>query len=222
MRHRVFRQPADRGVTPRTILVRSRRTRAISHRASLVSGALRTLVRREQTGTEIDIAHAVPVYRSTSDSQFQTIKAFYRYDRTQLDDKVIETIETADWLREKIEYRGGNDEKAVAYLYLPKNTKPPYQVIQYLPAGDVYGGFTTLPVHVETFAASQIKAVRGSRGRTKRLYRARISRRLQTGTRKVGTISGQFGPECTGSSSRPRLSRDATGYRQGSYSILGM
>ena len=109
---------------------------------------------------KIDIAHAVPIYRSTSDPQFQTIKAFYRYDRIQLDSKVLDTIETADWRREKIEYRGGNDEKAIAYLYLPKNTRPPYQVIQYLPAGDVYGGFTTLPVHVETFAASQIKAGR--------------------------------------------------------------
>lgn len=107
-----------------------------------------------------DEKQAAPVYKPSSDTQFNTIRAFYRYDKTPPAGKVIDVVETADWRREKIEYLGRNDEKALAYLYLPKNTKPPYQVIQYLPAGDVYGGFATLPVHVENFAASQIKAGR--------------------------------------------------------------
>lgn len=108
----------------------------------------------------LDEDQIVPVYKKTADAQFQAIRAYYRYDKTPPNGKVIDVVETADWRREKIEYLGGGDEKAIAYLYLPKNTKPPYQVIQYLPAGDVYGGFATLPVHVETFAASQIKAGR--------------------------------------------------------------
>jgi len=110
--------------------------------------------------SRFDEAEAVPIYKKTSDAQFQALNAYYRYDKTPRNGRVTEVVETADWRREKIEYLGGNDEKAIAYLYLPMNTKPPYQVIQYLPAGDVYGGFATLPVHVETFAASQIKAGR--------------------------------------------------------------
>ncbi|MEQ1605804.1 MAG: protein kinase [Pyrinomonadaceae bacterium] len=107
-----------------------------------------------------DESKAVPLYKKTSQSEFEGYRSFYRYDKTPTGGKIIDAIETADWRREKIEFAGANDEKAIAYLYLPKNAKPPYQTIQYVPAGDVYGGFATLPVHVETFASSQIRAGR--------------------------------------------------------------
>lgn len=111
-------------------------------------------------GVRIERSHEVPQYKVLSASEFAALREFYRYDRSALDARSIETVTTPEWVREKIAYKGSNDEQALAYLYLPRNVRPPYQAIQYLPAGDVYGGFSSVPQHVETFAASQIKAGR--------------------------------------------------------------
>lgn len=109
---------------------------------------------------KIDNDLSVPVYVPMTAVKFEAAKAFYRYDKTPPFGTILEVDETPDWRREKIEFTGMNDEKALAYLYLPKNTKPPYQTIQYLPAGDVYQGFSTVPQHIENFASAQIKAGR--------------------------------------------------------------
>lgn len=102
----------------------------------------------------------IPKYAVTTPQKLAQLATFYRYDKTAIEGRTTEVIETPDWRRERIEYPGGNDDKVVAYLYLPRNAAPPYQVITYLPAGDVFGGFITLHEHVEVFAAPQIKAGR--------------------------------------------------------------
>jgi eukaryotic-like serine/threonine-protein kinase len=109
---------------------------------------------------KIDQTNAIPVYKPSTPEQFRQLKTYFRYDKTPPAGRIVETVDTAEWRRERIEYRGANDETALAYLYLPKSAAAPYQVIQYLPAGDVYGGFSTVSQHVETFAASQIRAGR--------------------------------------------------------------
>lgn len=103
---------------------------------------------------------AVPVYTPVGLAEFSSFRRLYRYDKSLSTGRVIETVDAPEWRREKLEFSGANDSLAIGYLYLPKNAKAPYQVIAYLPAGDVYGGFSTLPTHVETFASSQIKAGR--------------------------------------------------------------
>lgn len=97
-------------------------------------------VKGDQGAMRIDIAHQVPVYTPTTEATFRALLSHYRYDQTPLDGQVDEVKDTEDWRREKITYVGANDERALAYLYLPKNVSKPFQVIQFVPAGDVYGG----------------------------------------------------------------------------------
>ena len=84
----------------------------------------------------------------------------FRYDALPLAAQIVETVETTEWRREKISYLGGQDERALAYLYLPKTASPPLQVIVYVPAGDAYGGFFTAAESAEMQVAPFIKAGR--------------------------------------------------------------
>src|SRR6185503_4092730 len=68
--------------------------------------------------------------------------------------------ETEDWRREKITYTGAADERVIAYLYLPKNYPKPFQVINFVPAGDVYGGYVTLAEALEMQLVPHIKSGR--------------------------------------------------------------
>ena len=58
----------------------------------------------------------------------------YAYDKTPLND-VRESVEEAeDWMREKITFDAAyGNERMMAYLFLPKGGKPPYQTVVYFP-----------------------------------------------------------------------------------------
>jgi serine/threonine protein kinase/cephalosporin-C deacetylase-like acetyl esterase len=114
----------------------------------------------DQGAKPIDTTKQVPVYTPTSEAYFNSLLSHYRYDKSPLDARVIETTETGEWRREKITYLGANDERVIAYLYLPKSSRKPYQTIQFVPAGDVYGGYNTLAVSVEMQLAPFIRSGR--------------------------------------------------------------
>jgi len=94
----------------------------------------------DQGGARISAAEQAPVYPRSSDAQFQAFLTHYRYDRTPLEAKVEETIETADWKRERVSYLGAGGERAFGYLFLPKGPRPPFQVIQFVPGSGAYNG----------------------------------------------------------------------------------
>ena len=114
-------------------------------------------------GNQGDMALApseeVPSYRPTSGAEAQAMLRHYQYDRTPLEAQVVEVEEKEAWRREKIFYAGAGGERAFAYLYLPKNTPPPLQVIHYVPTDAAYYGLT-VPEEVEAHAAPYIKAGR--------------------------------------------------------------
>lgn len=114
----------------------------------------------DQGAMRIDTAHQIPVYVPTPEATFRALLSHYRYDKTPLDGQVVEVKETEDWRREKITYVGANDERALAYLYLPKNVSKPFQVIQFVPAGDVYGGYMTIPEATEMMLPPHIRSGR--------------------------------------------------------------
>lgn len=114
----------------------------------------------DQGAMPIDTSRQVPVYTPTSDAYFNSLLSHYRYDNSPTDARVIETTETAEWRREKISYLGANDERVIAYLYLPKNSQKPFQTIQFVPAGDVYGRYITLAESVEMQLAPFIRSGR--------------------------------------------------------------
>ncbi len=69
------------------------------------------------------------------DEVFEIYKSLYAYDRTELNAAVDASDETSEhWRMEKVSFDApyGN-ERVIAYLYLPRKTAPPYQVVLYSP-----------------------------------------------------------------------------------------
>jgi DNA-binding winged helix-turn-helix (wHTH) protein/dienelactone hydrolase len=78
--------------------------------------------------------------KPVSDSVFRVLQGFYTYDRTALD-PVREALDESapGWRAEKIGLNAAYaHERFAAWLYLPKNSKPPYQTVVYFPAGAAY------------------------------------------------------------------------------------
>ena len=70
---------------------------------------------------------------------FHAYEALYAYDKTPLNAKVEGAVQdTADWREEKITFDAAyNGERMIAYLFLPKHVKPPYQTIVFCPSARV-------------------------------------------------------------------------------------
>lgn len=77
---------------------------------------------------------------SLSNETFEGYKTFFGYDKTPLNEKIISRNSNGkDWTLEKIQYDAAyNNDKITAYLFLPKNSKPPYQAVIYLPGSAVF------------------------------------------------------------------------------------
>ncbi len=69
------------------------------------------------------------------DSVFQVYKEQYSYDKTDLKSKVEWRNATfKDWAEEKITFNAAyENERVIAYLFLPKSGPPPYQTVIYFP-----------------------------------------------------------------------------------------
>jgi dienelactone hydrolase/predicted Ser/Thr protein kinase len=81
--------------------------------------------------------------RLAPEEVFAAYLALYAYDPRPLDAKVEARDEShPDWVREKVSFRAAyGNERVPAYLYLPRNSRPPYQAIVYAPgAAAVVGG----------------------------------------------------------------------------------
>jgi len=69
------------------------------------------------------------------DSVFQAYRGQFSYDKTGLDAHVDwEKESPEDWTQEKITFDAAyGRERVIAYLFLPRNTPPPYQTVVYFP-----------------------------------------------------------------------------------------
>ncbi|HUP35211.1 MAG TPA: protein kinase [Candidatus Limnocylindria bacterium] len=108
---------------------------------------------------EIPPTDVVPVYKTVDDRTFEEFRKRYEYVREPLNARVVERVETPDWIREKIHYTVAG-KSVPAYLYLPRRVRRPLQVIHFLPAGDVTGGYRTLPHTIEVQLAPLIRGGR--------------------------------------------------------------
>ncbi|HET7435416.1 MAG TPA: bifunctional serine/threonine-protein kinase/formylglycine-generating enzyme family protein [Thermoanaerobaculia bacterium] len=102
----------------------------------------------------------VPVLHPASDAEFAKIAARYEYAPEPLAAHVVEKSDAEAWTRETIAFRGANGKTATLYLYLPKQVRPPLQVIHYVPASDVELGVSTLTHALELAMAPHIRAGR--------------------------------------------------------------
>jgi formylglycine-generating enzyme required for sulfatase activity/dienelactone hydrolase len=84
-----------------------------------------------------DFSKAKPV----SDDVFRAYQAMYAYDKTPLNATVEGVVQdTADWREEKITFDAAyNGERMAAYLFLPKQVRPPYQTVVFFPSANILG-----------------------------------------------------------------------------------
>jgi dienelactone hydrolase len=70
-----------------------------------------------------------------TDEVFAAYKRLYSYDPGELAARVESTSDESDlWRVERVSYNAAyGDERVPAYLFLPKNSKPPYQTVIYFP-----------------------------------------------------------------------------------------
>jgi len=77
-------------------------------------------------------------YRSeepVSDIEFQILKMQFQYDKTDLNSKIEDRDETpAEWTIEIVSFDAAYEQdRMLAYLFLPKEAVPPYQTLIYFP-----------------------------------------------------------------------------------------
>jgi len=85
------------------------------------------------------IPHSEPYHVGRSpvdDKTFQIYQRRYAYDKTPLEAKTEYRDDKYEyWIKEKVTYRTVYGERMAAYLYLPRQAKPPYQAVMWAPGG---------------------------------------------------------------------------------------
>ncbi|HXM23878.1 MAG TPA: protein kinase [Terriglobales bacterium] len=76
--------------------------------------------------------------KPVSDQLFQAYRGVYSYDKTPLNASVEPYgQDEEDWKAEKITYTAAyGNERAIAYLFLPKKAKPPFQTVLFFPGSN--------------------------------------------------------------------------------------
>jgi pimeloyl-ACP methyl ester carboxylesterase len=77
--------------------------------------------------------------KPASDEVFRAYTAIYYYDKKPLNAKSEGVVQdAADWRKEKVTFNAAyGNERVIAYLFLPKNVRPPYQTIVFFPSARV-------------------------------------------------------------------------------------
>jgi hypothetical protein len=101
-------------------------------------------------------------YPVSTDAEFRAAKARYAYEKTHLHAVVLAAEETTLWRREEIAFDGYGGERAKAFLYLPKNSAAPYQVIHFLGGTNLKYGIPVTHI-VESKAARLAPHLRSGR-----------------------------------------------------------
>jgi len=76
--------------------------------------------------------------KPVSDEIFRIYKRLFSYDKTELNPVVELTDDSSPfWIKEKITYDAAYGKaRIIAYLFLPKNSTPPYQTVIYFPGAN--------------------------------------------------------------------------------------
>ena len=73
--------------------------------------------------------------KAVPDKTFAIYRQMYGYDKVPIEGRTESVADSnSDWRLEKVSYRAAyGDERIPAFLYLPKNAKPPYQTVLWIP-----------------------------------------------------------------------------------------
>jgi formylglycine-generating enzyme required for sulfatase activity/dienelactone hydrolase len=113
--------------------------------------------------------------KPASDREFEILKNVYAYQKTPLDAEIDYTDDShPDWIRQRITYNAAyNNERMIAYLFLPKNSRPPYQVVLWFPGA---GGMAYHYIEEYTMGAVDY-IVRSGRAVIYPIYKGTFERR---------------------------------------------
>ncbi len=114
----------------------------------------------EQGAMKINLEERIPSYTPVDKATFKTFLTHFKYDKKPLNATVIETTETVNWTKEKVTFSGVDDERIIAYLYLPTGVAKPYQCLNFIPHSDVIEGQQLTDEATEHTLGPQIKAGR--------------------------------------------------------------
>jgi eukaryotic-like serine/threonine-protein kinase len=95
-----------------------------------------------QGGHALRVNVETPVYTPVDDATFRALLSHYAYDPRPLNARTTDVVEAAGWIRERVAYDGPAGSRVVAYLYLPRTGRPPFQTIVYVPGIDTFFGIT--------------------------------------------------------------------------------
>jgi serine/threonine protein kinase/dienelactone hydrolase len=77
--------------------------------------------------------------KPVSDDVFRAYAGLYSYDKGELNARVEALGATEGWSRQRVTFDAAyNQERVIAYFFLPKNAPPPLQVVVYYPGGFAY------------------------------------------------------------------------------------
>jgi len=85
--------------------------------------------------TKVEMVPDFYKLKPVPDSVFKVYKEQFTYDKKDLNARLEWRNESAkDWVQEKITFDAAyENERVIAYLFLPKNAKPPFQTVVYFP-----------------------------------------------------------------------------------------
>lgn len=115
--------------------------------------------RRDQGSFALEMDQRTPEYEPVDEATFRSLLSHYRYDPRPLEPEILETVETEDWIREKVSYTGPEGGRVLAYLWLPKSTPAPHQTLVHVPGAEVFFAYP-VSEHVEHFMVPHIRAGR--------------------------------------------------------------
>jgi serine/threonine protein kinase/formylglycine-generating enzyme required for sulfatase activity len=97
-------------------------------------------VTSEQGNLKINVEDKIPVYNPVDEQTYKSFLTHFKYDKGLLDAKLIQSEKTANWTKEKVSFAGLDNERIIAYLFLPTNAAKPYQCFNWVPHGGVMSG----------------------------------------------------------------------------------
>jgi dienelactone hydrolase len=101
-------------------------------------------------------------HKPASDQEFLAYSRLYGYDKTPLNATVESSSDEPYWRKEKVSFDTAyNKERMFAYLFLPKNSSPPFQTLIYFPGTDAQSltSSENLPLELFSFFMKSGRAV---------------------------------------------------------------